>query len=599
MLDERQEVIPAEKMAAFAFTFAAWSIEDCIEEPKEAMINVRSRNKQDNSAGNEVNGAPAINLTDNVDVEELDMLATSAEYWGAVNPPPTVQLAMSDEAKIEWRNSYQEDPMFKAIARDASYKEDNVAPGRRFFVDKDGMIFFAGEDYQPRLCVPAGQRNFVLREAHENPLESAHAGPERLWQSLSSRFYWKKMKVDIIRFCNSCDVCQKCKPSTFGKFGLLIPNPIPSRPYQSISMDFIVNLPWSEGYNAIYVVVDRLTKHASFIPVTMGLNSEGFALLFVKHITCKFGLPESIITDRDLRWTSDFWLGIAKALKTKMSLSSSHHPQHNGQTEVVNKLLTTMLRAFVAGQKDQWAAWLHLLEFAYNNNVHSSIGTTPFHLLLGFHPRTPLDFIGSRRNDEVATRALTPEAVTFLETLDMHRDSARRSIAKAQDQQVKSYNKGRKPIPDLKKGDRVLVNPHALEWAESKGEGKKLTQRWIGSFEVIQRINPNVYCLQMSNLYPGLPVFNYQHLKRYVEAPAEYGERATLPETRTNKPAEEEYEVERIIAERRTKKGLEYLIRWEGYSPLYDTWEPKRALRNAPEVVSRWQKRKGEGTGDR
>lgn len=242
-LDERQEVIPAEKMAAFAFTFAAWSIEDCIDEPKEAMINVRSRNKQDNSAGNEVNGAPAINLTDNVDVEELDMLATSAEYWGAVNPPPTVQLAMSDEAKIEWRNSYQEDPMFKAIARDASYKEDNVAPGRRFFVDKDGMIFFAGEDYQPQLCVPAGQRNFVLREAHENPLESAYAGPERLWQSLSSRFYWKRMKVDIIRFCNSCDVCQKCKPSTFGKFGLLIPNPIPSRPYQSIAMDFIVNLP--------------------------------------------------------------------------------------------------------------------------------------------------------------------------------------------------------------------------------------------------------------------------------------------------------------------------------------------------------------------
>ena len=232
-------------------------------------------------------------------------------------------------------------------------------------------------------------------------------------------------------------------------------------------------------------MVDRLTKHASFIPVTTGLNSEAFALLFVKHIACKFGLPESIITDRDPRWTSDFWLGIAKALKTKMSLSSSHHPQHDGQTEVVNKLLTTMLRTFIARQKDQWAAWLHLLEFAYNNNVHSSIGTTPFHLMLSFHPRTPLDFIGSRRNDKVATRALTPEAVTFLETLDMHRDSTRRSIAKAQDQQVKSYNKGRKPVPDLKKGDRVLVNLHALESAESKGKGKKLTQRWIGPFEVI------------------------------------------------------------------------------------------------------------------
>jgi len=108
------------------------------------------------------------------------------------------------------------------------------------------------------------------------------------------------MKNDIVWYCSSCDVCQKMKSSNFNKFGLLIPNPIPSRPYQSISMDFIVNLPWSEGYNAIYVVVDRLTKYTSFIPVTMGLDTEGFALLFVKHITCKFSLPESIITDRDL-----------------------------------------------------------------------------------------------------------------------------------------------------------------------------------------------------------------------------------------------------------------------------------------------------------
>jgi len=167
---------------------------------------------------------------------------------------------------------------------------------------------------------------------------------------------------------------------------MLIPNPIPSQPYQSISMDFIVNLPWSKGFNAIYVVVDHLSKHASFIPTTTGLDSRGFTLLFVKHIVCRFGLPESIVTDRDPRWTTDFWLSIAKSLQTKMSLSSSHHPQHDGQTEVVNKLLMTMMCAFIAGKKDQWALWLHLLEFAYNSAVHSSTGTTPFHLLLGFHP---------------------------------------------------------------------------------------------------------------------------------------------------------------------------------------------------------------------
>ena len=402
------------------------------------------------------------------------------------------------------------------------------------------------------------------------------------------------MKLDIIRFCKSCDVCQKTKTSNFTRFGMLIPNPIPARPYQSISMDFVVNLPWSEGYNAIYVVVDRLTKHASFIPTTTGLDAEGFALLFVKVVACRFGLPESIVTDRDPRWSSDFWMGVAKALRTKMSLSSSHHPQHDGQTEVVNKLLTVMLRAFVEGKRDQWSIWLHLMEFAYNSAIHSSTGTTPFHLLLGFHPRTPLDFIGTKRSDEVMTRSLSPEAVSFVENLAMHRDSARAAIAKAQDQQAKSFNKGRRPVPHLKKGDRVLVNPHALEWVESKGEGKKLAQRWIGPFEVIQRVNPNVYRLRMSNLYPGIPIFNYQHLKKYEDSPPEYGKRYNLPETRTTRPAQEEYEVERIVAERRTKKGVEYLVRWAGYSPLYDTWEPKRALTNAPEVISKWKR-----TGDK
>ena len=352
-LDERQEVAPAEKMAAF--TFAAWSIEDCLEEPKEVLINIRSRNKRlTDTPEVRLLGAEDDDKSDG-DSDELDTLKALSDYWGATNPPPTITLAMSEEAKQQWKSAYLADPMFRGIAQGDDNRYDDLGLGRRFFVDHDGMIFFNNEDYQPRLCVPQGQRNFVLKEAHESPSESVHAGPEHLWHSLSPRFYWKRMKLDIIRFCKSCDVCQKTKTSNFTRFGMLIPNPIPARPYQPISMDFVVNLPWSEGYNAIYVVVDRLTKHASFIPTTTGLDAEGFALLFVKVVVCRFGLPESIVTDRDPWWSSDFWMGVAKALRTKMSLSSSHHPQHDGQTEVVNKLLTVMLRTFIEGKRDQWS----------------------------------------------------------------------------------------------------------------------------------------------------------------------------------------------------------------------------------------------------
>jgi hypothetical protein len=163
-------------------------------------------------------------------------------------------------------------------------------------------------------------------------------------------------------------------------------NPIPLRPYESISMDFIINLPWSDGYNSIYVVVDQLIKHASFIPTNSGLNSEGFAELYVTWIGCWFRLLESIVTDRDPRWTSDFLNGVAKFLKTKMALSSSHHPQHDGQTEIVNKLLQTMLRAYISKEKEAWVKWLLLLEFAYNSTVHSSTGASPNFLLYRFEP---------------------------------------------------------------------------------------------------------------------------------------------------------------------------------------------------------------------
>ena len=131
----------------------------------------------------------------------------------------------------------------------------------------------------------------------------------------------------------------------------------------------------------------------------------------------------------------------------------------------------------------------------------------------------------------------------------------------------------------------MLVNPHSLEWVKSKGEGAKLKQRWIGPFEITQVINPNVYRLKMSNKYPGLPIFNFSHLRKYTPSPEEFGERPTLPETRTQVPEQAEYEVEKIVGHRCSGKMIQYLVRWAGYSPQFDTWEPRTSLTNAPIVL--------------
>jgi hypothetical protein len=254
-----------------------------------------------------------------------------------------------------------------------------------------------------------------------------------------------------------------------------------------------------------------------------------------------------------------------------------------------------MLRAYTAGAKNMWSEWIHLLEFAYNTNPHASTGSPPVFLLCGFLPTSPSDLLrGQERNDGHNYATTEGEASEFLATLRMHRENARLAVAKAQHQQAEQYNRGRRPTPVLKKGDRILINPHSLEWMESTGSGAKLTQRWIGPFEVAQEINPKVYRLRMSEKYPGLPIFNVEHFKKYVESPEEFGERATLPETRFKKPDKPEFIVEKIIAHEFDKKGvIKYLVRWEEYGPQFDTWEPRSHLKNAPRILAQYRKDNG------
>ncbi|KAJ3474331.1 hypothetical protein NLI96_g12517 [Meripilus lineatus] len=588
-LEEREKVAAREPAAKMAFTIR--SLEDWSDRAVLNVVPTRRSRRLARKEEERQSGSTVTRKEDRGAVVEAPKESTSEELWKGVHRTPNVTVHLDEELLERFKQGYSQDVFLRNYWKELDEKgfisNDSTS---RFSTDERGLVYFRDADFQARLCVPKSMQTTILQEAHESPYESAHASAEKIWLTLNPKFYWPRMKKDIISFCSSCDVCQKTKHSNFKRYGFLKPHAIPLNPYESVSLDLIVNLPWSDEFNAILVTVDRLTKHAQFIPTTTGLTTEGFATLFIKHVACKFGLPTNIVCDRDTRWTSEFWRHVAKRLHTSLLISSSHHPQHDGQTEIVNKQLETMLRAYVAEDRKSWAHWIPILEHSYNRRIHASTGSSPYFLLLGYEPKSPLDFLNGQ-STAVRRHALGER---FIEVLQMHRESARRAIAQSQVKQARSYNKGRKAMT-FEVGDWVLINPHSLEWVESKGEGAKLVQRWIGPFEIQQRIGEDTYRLRLGDNYPGSPVFNLQHLRRYVDSPAEFGPRMTLADTRLGKPATEEYEVERILGHKfdKKKQSITYLVRWKNFDPSHDSWLTPRDLRNAPDLLRDYRRSAG------
>src|SRR5260370_13332508 len=142
----------------------------------------------------------------------------------------------------------------------------------------------------------------------------------------------------------------------------------------------------------ILVVVDKLTKFMVYIPTVTMLYQEGFTTLFINHIVQQFGLPLEMIADRDTHWAKSFWALVTEHLCLQVLLSTSHHPQHDGQTEWQNQTLEIALCAYVAGSKSDWVKWLPALALAYNSTIHTSLGYSPFFLFSGLKPRSPANF---------------------------------------------------------------------------------------------------------------------------------------------------------------------------------------------------------------
>nr|KYP50633.1 Transposon Ty3-I Gag-Pol polyprotein [Cajanus cajan] len=357
-----------------------------------------------------------------------------------------------------------------------------------------------------KLCIPQGSiRKLLVKEIHEGGL-IGHFGIEKTLSLLREKFFWPHMKRDVQRFCNSCIACLQAK-STTKPHGLYTPLPISSSPWVDISMDFILGLPRTQrGKDSIFVVVDRFSKMAHFIPCHKVDDASNIAKLFFQEIVRLHGIPKTIVSDRDVKFLSHFWKTLWERLGTKLLFSTTCHPQTDGQTEVVNRSLGTMLR--LKGNKKSWDDYLPHVEFAYNRVVHKTTNMSPFEIVYGFNPLTPLDLLP------------LPDVASFI-----HKEGTRAEFVKKLHERVREHiqsqtekyqkynNKGRKEVV-FKEGDWVWLHLRKDRFP-SKRESK-LSPRGDGPFQVLKKINNNAYVLDLPSEYGVSPSFNVSNLSLFT-----------------------------------------------------------------------------------
>ena len=382
------------------------------------------------------------------------------------------------------------------------------------YIVSDGFVFRAN-----KLCIPASSvRLLLLQEAHGGGL-MGHFGAKKTEDILAGHFFWPKMRRDVVRLVARCTTCQKAK-SRLNPHGLYLPLPVPSAPWEDISMDFVLGLPRTrKGRDSVFVVVDRFSKMAHFIPCHKTDDATHIADLFFREIVRLHGVPNTIVSDRDAKFLSHFWRTLWAKLGTKLLFSTTCHPQTDGQTEVVNRTLSTMLRAVLKKNIKMWEDCLPHVEFAYNRSLHSTTKMCPFQIVYGLLPRAPIDLMPLPSSEK-----LNFDATRRAELMLKLHETTKENIERMNARYKFASDKGRKEI-NFEPGDLVWLHLRKERFPELRKS--KLLPRADGPFKVLEKINDNAYRLDLPADFGVSPTFNIADLKPYLGEEVELESRTT------------------------------------------------------------------------
>ena len=380
---------------------------------------------------------------------------------------------------------------------------------------------------------------------------------------------------DVGKYVEGCDLCQRMKNRTEEPAGKLKLSEVPQNTWSHLTVDFITKLPVVAGKDAILVVCDRLSKMTHFVATIEGTSAEGLARLFRDNVWKLHGLPESVVLDRGPQFVVELTNELNRMLGIKTKLSTAFHPQMNGQTEQMNQELEQYLRFFVDYRQKDWPEWLVAAEFAVNNKVHTATKVSPF--MANYRKEL-------RMGGDIRRKGKVESATAFVERMKKVQEEAEAALRKTQEEMKRYADRGRKEMEEWKKGDRVLLSTKDLVFKERPT--KKLTERYVGPYAIEKVVSWNAVKLWLPSSMRVHPVVNVSQIVRYKKQVKEQKKEEEEP---IEVEGIEEWEVEKILNKKKIRGVEKYLIWWKGFIAEGDTWERRENLKNAEELIKKFE----------
>ena len=489
----------------------------------------------------------------------LEALQDGPQLDGAMESNPEFIAAV--------KQGYPEDALFrKVVAKPSAYPN---------FTMNEGLLYVRTRLGFECLCIPRvllGERRLTERVLDMGHSTLGHLGPRRMNEYLRRWVWWPRMTHEVHRFCATCGVCQTSKTMNKPTAAWLHSLPIPLFPWQSSGMDFVGPFPDVDGFSYIWVIICRLTSMLHLIACRVTDMAADLAAVYIREVVRLHGVPESIVSDRDSKFTSRFWKEVHRLLGTKLLMLTAFHPQTDGASERAIRNVGQILRSVVQPDQRNWLEKLPMVEFAINSSTSASTGFALFELNYGYMPKMSLF---------PSIPGTFPGAAAFAERARHNLKQAHDALIQARVNSTHQANKQRDgDAPEFRAGDLVYLSTANLSLP--KGRARKLAPKYIGPYAVLEAYpESSTYKL---NIPPDLKrrhihaTFNVSLLK-----PHEPNDAYLFPAREANRfydfgvPSDPERLVDEITGHWWTDGELEYLVHWTSGE---HTWEAGSTCRD-------------------